>query len=64
MMNCKKKIMKFNKKSKIVSKNILIVNQYTMRNIQKLKQNPIMKKPTQMFTIIKYQKKVLSLFLY
>ena len=30
----------------------------------KIKKNPIMKKSTQTFTIIKYQEKVLNLFIY
>ena len=51
-------------KIKIVSQNSFVVNQYTMKNIQKLKQNPIMEKSTQLFMIIKYQKKVLNLFVY
>ena len=51
-------------KIKIVSQNSFVVNQYTMKNIWKLKQNPIMEKSTQLFMIIKYQKKVLNLFAY
>ena len=51
-------------KIKIVSQNSFAVNQYTMTNIQKLKQNPIMEKSTQLFMIIKYQNKVLNLFVY
>ena len=45
-------------KLKIVSKNNLIVNQCIMK---RLKQNLIMEKSTQIFTIIKYQEKVLNL---
>ena len=37
MMNYKKKTMKVGEKLKIVWKKILIVNQYTMKNIQNLK---------------------------
>ena len=39
------------------SKKNLTVNLYTMKNISKLKYNLIMEKSTQIFTIIKYQKK-------
>ena len=45
-------------KLKIVSKKNLIVNQCIMK---RLKQNLIMEKSTQIFTIIKYQEKVLNL---
>ena len=45
-------------KLKTVSKKNLIVNQCIMK---RLKQNLIMEKSTQIFTIIKYQEKVLNL---
>ena len=45
-------------KLKTVSKKNLIVNQCIM---ERLKQNLIMEKSTQIFTIIKYQEKVLNL---
>ena len=56
--------MKFGKKLKIISKKNLIVNLCTMKNVEKLKENLIMEKSTQIFTIIKYQKKILNLFVY
>ena len=37
---------------------------YTMKTIYKLKLNHMMEKLTQIFTIIKYQKKVFNLFVY
>ena len=51
------------KMEKIIKKN-LIKNQYTLKNIYKLKQNPIMEKSTQISTAIKYQKKILNIFAY
>ena len=62
MMNYYKNIMKFGKALEIVSKKSLIGNLCARKNIWKLKQNLVMEKATQIFTIIKYQKKVLNLF--
>ena len=45
---------KYNQIWEKVKKNNLIVNQYTMKNICKLKQNPIMEKSTQISTTIKH----------
>ena len=56
--------MKFRETLEIASKTNLIVNQYTMKNNEKLILNPIMEKSTQIFTMIKYQKKILNLFVY
>ena len=56
--------MKFGKSLKIVSRKNLLVNQYRMKNISKLKYNPMMEKATQIFTIINYQEKVLNKFVY
>ena len=55
-------IIRLGKKSATLSKKNLTVNLYTMKNIQKLKQNIIMDKSTQIFTIIEYQKKALNVF--
>ena len=54
----------FGKKLKIVSTKILIVNLYIMKNIKKLNLSLEMEESTQISTIIKYQKKVLNLFVY
>ena len=62
MMNYYKNIMKFGKALEIVSKKSLIGNLCARKNIWKLKQNLVMEKATQIFTIKKYQKKVLNLF--
>ena len=43
-MNYYENTIKFRKTLKIVSKENLIVNQYAMKNAQKLKENPIMEK--------------------
>ena len=59
-MNCLENIMKFGEKSAITSKHDLIVSLYTIKNILKLKENLIMEKLTQIFTIIKYQKKLVN----
>ena len=52
--------MKSGEKSAITSKQDLIVSLYTIKNILKLKENLIMEKLTQIFTIIKYQKKLVN----
>ena len=50
------------KKSATLSKKNLTATLYTIKNIQKLKQNFIMEKSIQDFIVIKYQKKALYVF--
>ena len=40
------------------------MNLYTMKNIQKLKQNPMKGKSTQILMVIRNQKKVFNMFAY
>ena len=60
MKNHQKHIMKFGKKLATLSKKNVAVNLYAMKNIQKLKENLLMEKSKQIFTIIKYQKKAVN----
>ena len=59
-----KNTIEFVKKLKIVTKENLIVNQYIMENIYRLKRNPVMKNSMQIFTIVRYQEEVLNLVVY
>ena len=56
--------MNFRKKLETVSKKNLILNLDAMKNTKKPEQNLTMKKSAQIFTIIKYQKKVFCVFAY
>ena len=59
-----KKYNKIWKKVKILSIKNLIMILYTTEKYLKATKNLIMEKSTQIFTIIKYQKKVLNVFAY